>query len=343
MNEKSSFKVGIKNFFVKVKGVKFKEKGLKNIINYLSDKKRHPDGIITTKLSDGETFFLKTIKDIEKNELEKSWNGKAGRKVQSYADSYVFAFPKGLEIKNEEYQKIITDLLKKLHYHFNQILEEEKNKTIDFNTFASSIFLNIHTNKHIHINLLFPRVFQLKDQLYTNRITNRKKFLTRAKASFNETIKNNFDLDVKDYKPQTNFKRGYKSIYLKNEIEKINKEKEELEIVKNDIENKINEFYSLKELIEMKRKQINEETNKILKANEKNEEIANNFQLIIRYYKSFVTKVKNHEVKGIIKEYNKLNNKIKEFEEINTISTLQKITNEVKEETKKYKNNMNFF
>lgn len=345
MKNKTNFRIGIKNFFVSVKAVKFKEKGLRNIINYLLDKKRHPDGIINLKkLSDGEKFFLKTVEYVEKMELYKSWNGKAGRKIQSYADSFCFAFPKGLEIKNtEEYKKIIIDLLKKLYFHFNQILKEEGKKEISFNEFISSIFVNVHTNKHIHINILFPRVFKLKEGgLYTNRITNRKKFLTRAKASFNAVVKENFNLDIKDYKPATDFKRGYKSIYFKEKIEEINKEKKELEEIKKDIEDKINEFYSLKELVEMKRKQIQEETKKIIKDIQRREEIAKNFQLIIRYYKNFITKIKNNEIKGIIKEYNKLNNKIKEFEEINKNKKLKEIIEEIKEDTEKYKNKFKF-
>jgi hypothetical protein len=343
MKNKTNFRIGIKNFFVSVKAVKFKEKGLRNIINYFLDEKRHPDGIINFKnLSNGEKFFLKTVEFIEKMELYKSWNGKAGRKIQSYADSFCFAFPKGLEINREEYKKIITDLLKKLYFHFSQQLKEE-GKEIDFNTFINNIFINVHTNKHIHINVLFPRVFQLKGGgLYSNRITNRKKFLTRAKASFNSVIKENFNLTTENYKPQTSFRKGYKSIYLKKEIEKINKEKEELEEIKEEIENKIKEFYTLKELIEMKRKEIQEETKKIIKDIQRREEIAKNFQLVIRYYKSFITKIKNNEIKGIIKEYNKLMTKIKEFEEINKNKKLKEIIEEIKEDTENYKNKFKF-
>jgi len=88
-------------------------------------------------------------------------------------------------------------------------------------------------------------------------------------------------------------------------------------------------------LIKLKRKDLKQELNNLIIENEKRSEIINTFQLVIRYYKSFIKEVENKNQIKIKKEYFKLNQKIKDFKSINRIKELDKIINEI-EKNKNY-------
>ena len=331
----------IKNFVVKVKQIKCKDKGLRNFINYLCDEKRHPDGIINfKKISNNETFFKNTLKNIINFELEKKLNKKGGRKIESYADSFIFTVPPELynKLDLEKEKEITIELLNKLYKLFNNILETEYNKKISFNTFIKHIFINIHTNKHIHFNFVIPRVIDLgNNQYFSNRITNRKRFLHLAKAAWNQIIFEKLGLSIEDYKPKTKFKRGYKNKYFKNLIEENNKILKENQKIKEEVEEELEKIKKLKDYIEMKRSEIKKEVEKLIKENKEKEKIAKAFQLMIRYYKSLNEKILNKEMKIELKDLRKLERKIEELEKLSPGSKIQKIIDEVKNKTKKIK------
>lgn len=334
--------MGIKHFLVKVKNIKFKDKGLKNLIKYLIDKKRHPNGIINFNQFDSETFFLNVCKSIEGNEKKKLLNGKGGRKIESYGDSYVFSFPPSLKDKltEEKIKKITPKLINKLYNLFNQLSEENGNEKIDLKTFLKYIFVNIHTDQHTHINIVFSRIFQTKENIYlSNRVTNRKKFIELSKHIFDEIIEENFQLKKQLYNTKTNFKKGYKSIYIKDKMNELDKKITELKEEEERVEKKVLE---LEDFMEMKRSERKKEIEKIIKENEKREEIENNFQLVVRYYNSFTKKLQTNEMKGIRRDYNNITEKINKLEELTKNNQIRKITNEIKQKTNQYKTKLNF-
>lgn len=337
--------MSIKNFFVKVKPIKWGGNGMLNILRYLTDEKRHPKGIVNFKgLSDWETFFKRTYQNINGHNVLKKLNGVRGRNVGSWGDSFVFSFPKGLEIEKEKMKKIVNELIEMLYNQFRKQLKEEGEKSeikcdIDLEDFTNNIFLNIHTNEHIHINVIFGKIIPIKDLengtkfYYSNRISNRKKFLNVSKGVFNKIILDNFNLDIKDYQPTTNFKKGYKSIYLKDKMEKLDKKITELKKTEEETDKKILE---LEDFLEMKRSERKEETKKILEKNEKIEEIVNNFHLLVRNFIKYMNKIEKNELKGIRKDYNLIMEKVEKMENLTKNTQIRKMTKQIEEKTKKY-------
>jgi hypothetical protein len=333
--------MGIKNFFVKVKPVKFGEDGMLNLLKYFVDEKRHPDGIINFKrLSDWEKFFIRVHKNVNGHNVLKKINGIRGRNVKTWGDSYVFSFPKGLEIEKQKMGKIINELLTGLYGQFKKQLKQEcPNCDISFNDFIDNVFLNIHTNQHIHINVVFSRIIPVLDKetkkyiFYTNRITNRKKFLNVSKGLFNKVILDNFEIDIKDYKPTTNFKKGYKSIYIKDKMNELDKKITELKETEKEVEKRI---YELDDFLKMKRKERKEEVEKLIQENDRKEKIVKSFNLMIRYFVRFMEKIQNNEIKSLRKDYNLIMDKVEELEEITKNKQIRKMTEQVKEKTKRH-------
>lgn len=335
--------MSIKNFFVKVKPIRYGENGMLNLLRYLTDEKRHPKGIVNfSKISDWETFFKRTYKNVNEHNMLKKMNGIRGRNVKGWGDSFVFSFPKGLEIEKEKMKKIVNELIEMLYNQFrNQLIEEGKKSEIkcdiDLEDFTNNIFLNIHTNEHIHINIIFGKILPIKDLengtkfYYSNRITNRKKFLSISKGIFNKIILDNFNLDIKDYQPTTNFKKGYKSIYIKDKMNQLDEKITELKEEEEKVEKKILE---LEDFMNMKRQQRKEETKKILEKGEKIEEIVNNFHLLVRNFIKYMNKIEKNELKGIRRDYNLIMEKVEKMENLTKNTQIRKMTKQIEEKTK---------
>jgi len=319
----------IKNFVVKVKQIKHKDKGLKNFLNYLENKKKHNDNIIKIKNFNKDTFFKNTILNITEYQLNK----KCGRKIENYGDSFIFTIPPQLEEKGKKNLNILTKkLLEEIIKQLREQLEEEE-KIINKNEIIKQIYINIHVDKkHIHFNVVFPRVLKINNKLVSNRITNRKKFLYNIKKRWTYIITKNLDLNITDYKTTTKFKKGYKNQYFKNLINKNN------EVLKN-IEKKEKNIKKLDEMIELKRKSIKEYTRKLIEEKEetitdieRKEKLINNFQLVIRYYKTIRTKFEKNEIKGLLKDINKINTKIKEVKELDEKRFLNSYLKDIEED-----------
>jgi hypothetical protein len=328
--------MSIKNFFVKVKPIRYGENGMLNLLRYLTDENRHKEGIINYERFKWEKFFKRVYNNINEHNIQKKLNGVKGRKIESYGDSYIFSFPKNLKIENEKMDKIIKELITMLYNQFYEQLKKECSEcNITLNNFIDNTFLNIHTNEHIHINVVFSRIIPITKKgeklFYTNRITNRKRFLSISKGIFNKIILDNFQLDIKDYEPQTNFKRGYKSIYIKDKMEKLDKKITELKNEEEKVEKKVLE---LEDFMEMKRSERKEKTKKILEKGEKIEEIVNNFHLLLRYFDRLITKTEKKEMKGLSKDYNLIMEKIEVLEGITQNTQIRKMTKKIEEKTK---------
>ncbi len=300
----------IKNFVVKVKPIKYEDKGLKNFLNYLEDEKRHPNGIIKIKQFDKDRFFKKTILNITEHQINRK-----GRKSKNYADSYIFTIPPNLYEKINNNKKVLKNILKNLT---NSVYEELKKDfpNITKEIVLESIFLNIHTDKkHVHINVVFPRVFRIGKTLKSNRTTGRKKFLNNIKKHWNANLLKNLNISINDYKPQTKFKRGYKSKYLKEEIAKI---------------------IRLNELLNKQRKEIKETLIKLEEKNAEKEEIVKKMTLIIRYYKKFKQYTEQKEKEKAKQEYFKAKNKIKQLQKNKLGRTTEKILNQIEQNLNNY-------
>jgi len=300
----------IKNFVVKVKPIKFEDKGLKNFLNYLEDEKRHPDGIIKIKQFDKDRFFKNTILNITEHQINKR-----GRKTKNYADSYIFTIPPNLYNKIQNDKKVLKNVLKNLTDSIYKELKKDF-PNITKNELIKQMFLNIHTDKkHIHINVVFPRVFRIKNELKSNRTTGRKKFLNNIKNHWNANLLRNLNISIEDYKPSTKFKRGYKSKYLKEQIEKV---------------------IELNELLKKQRKEIQEALSKLEEKNKEKEEIVKKMTLIIRYYKKFKQYTEQKEKEKAKSEYFKAKAKIKQLQENRVGKTTKKILNQIEQDLNNY-------
>ncbi len=314
----------IKNFVVKVKQINFEEKGLRNFLNYLEDEKRHPNGIMKIKNFSKKSFFKQTILNI----TEYNINKKSGRKSKNYADSFIFTIPPQYQEKGKEKLKeILNNLVGDIYKQFNEQLEEKIKKE----DFLKQIYINIHIDKkHIHFNVVFPRIIKIGEKLISNRITNRKKFLHRIKQYWTHNLTKNLDISIEDYKPETKFRKGYKNKYFKDLI---NKNNETLEKIKEKEE----EIKQLDELLTMKRNEIKNYLERISEENEREEKVVAALGLIIRYYRNFIKGIQKNEKRKILKNYQNLKNKIKEIERYEIKNKgIKGIVEEIKDKSTKY-------
>ena len=294
----------IKNFVVKIKQVKYEEKGLRNFLNYLEDEKRHNNSIIKIKDFNKNVFFKNTIMTITEHNLMK----KHGRKSTNYADSFIYTIPgeyrkKGMKNLEEITKKLIDDI----YTQFNSQLDEDKK--IEKKDFLKQIFINIHNDKkHIHFNVVFPRTLKKGNIFIQNRITNMKKFLINTKKQWTYNLTKNLNVNIEDYKPKTKFKKGYKNQYFKDLI---NENNETLEKIKE----KENEIKNINELMKLKKDDLKIEVEKLLKENNRKEEIVGIFAKIVRYYKNFMIGIQKKEMSKILKNYNNLNKQIEKIKE----------------------------
>lgn len=192
--------MGIKNFTVTTERVKNKQSGLIEYTTYLlSDKvKSHKDTEIITfgGLSNANTFLKRTISDTIGLDLN---NKKGGRKVESYAQSFVFSLPKGTEPPTPEqwkqiYQSLYKDLINK--ETFENFTDE------DILKLKTNTFITAHNQKNPHLNVLIPRIFEKKDKSVV-RLSNidQKAFLAKSKQAFNNACFKVLKLDHTSFTP----------------------------------------------------------------------------------------------------------------------------------------------
>ena len=326
----------IKNFVVKVKQVKYQERGLINFLNYLEDKKRHNDSIIKIKDFNKNFFFKNTIMTITEHNLTK----KHGRKSTNYADSFIYTIPSSYKEKGmKNLEEITKKLIDDIYTQFNSQLAEDKK--IEKKDFLKQIFINIHNDKkHIHFNVVFPRTFKNKGEFIANRITNMKKFLYNTKKQWTYNLTKNLNVNIEDYKTKTNFKKGYKNQYFKDLI---NENNETLEKIKE----KEKEITSLNELIKLQRRNLRKELNDIIKENDRKKEIIDNFALLMRYYKSFNKSILNKQITTILSNYKSIKEKINNLKNIEIKNKqIKKIISEIEKnsnnEIKNYSDDSTF-
>lgn len=253
--------VGVKNFFVRRERVKFKDKGLFNLLKYLEDDKHKNHSSkteeITQIFNSRDKFYLNTINRVKKREFDTKMNRKRGRELGSYRFSYCFSFPKGLKVSKEENEKIIRILLK----DFRKTLKIKPDELLQ------NSFINLHKNQNEHINLVVNKVIN-------NEVIDlsKKKYLIVLKKSFDYRCLNVLNLDKNNYKPQQPPRRiKIKQNVLYNLTEVLKNEiKEEYEIKKIETDKLIKRFFTYLNRYETHNK------NKSIKEREKIKILINN-------------------------------------------------------------------
>lgn len=243
--------VGVKNFFVRGKSVKFKDKGLFNYLKYLENEEHQNHKGKTEKIervqSNRKKFYLETMEKVKEKEFDTKNRGKRGREIGSYRFSYCFSFPTDLTEKELTKDKL-NEIMKILINDFSAALGMETNQLL------KEIFINIHYNDNIHINLVVNKVIN-------NKVIDlsKRKYLTILKKSFNYRNLKVLGLDKNDYKPKQK-KREFKhsNIYLNNLINSLNEkynieEKLENKKIKNFI-TYLNRYINKKNLTEEEKK-----------------------------------------------------------------------------------------
>ena len=186
--------MAIKNWFVRSERVKGTHTGLIKYGKYLIDSK-HPNHAKTSSIipiyGNIETFIRTCSNEAVSLDMVNS-QGKGGRPVQSYAQSFVFGLPPSVNKPTPEQWKSIT----------NDILKELAKKLgIEVNDFKGRIFVNVHDQDNPHLNLVVSRIIQGKSL----KALDQKGTITVAKKAFNASTLARCGLDVSTYEPlQTN-------------------------------------------------------------------------------------------------------------------------------------------
>ena len=172
----------INNFFVKTERISNKNDGLIKYINYLEneDKEKHANNEIILIHNLSRNFLNVCNKNSTNLDYQNSKKG--GRKVESFAQSFDFSFPPGIEVLEEDYKEFSLKIIEVLKEILPNINENE-------------IFMNVHKNKIYnkktescgHLNLAVSRVSYDKElKKYTNNLDlDKKKILWKLKQEFN--------------------------------------------------------------------------------------------------------------------------------------------------------------
>lgn len=267
----------IKSFVVKVKSVKWKEKGLRNLLNYLEDPKRHKTTkIIKLNKFKKNSFLKNTLLNVYEKEINKK-----GRKISSYATSYVFTLPKGIKPSKEQYIKLINSII---DYFAKEL-------GIDRKSLESQIYINIHHQSNSHINVIVPKVLRVGNSLITFDLT-KKKYLATSKAFWSAILLQHMDLDIEKHIPKSQnkiIKKGNIPQGLSKKIDKYFEEKEK------KVEKEL-------EILNKKRKEIKKMVEQLEKENQKKEQILKTFATLVRYSKNYLETLKEKEYYKALKK-----------------------------------------
>lgn len=186
--------MAIKNWFVRSERVKGTHTGLIKYSKYLIDSK-HPNHAKTSSIipihGNIENFIRTCSNEAVSLDMVNA-QGKGGRPVQSYAQSFVFGLPPSVSKPTQEQWKSIT----------NDILKELAKKLgVEVNDFKGRIFVNVHEQDNPHLNIVVSRIINGKSL----KALDQKGTITVAKKAFNASTLARCGLDVSTYEPlQTN-------------------------------------------------------------------------------------------------------------------------------------------
>jgi len=240
---------GVKNFFVKGKPIKFKEKGIINYFRYLNDKEHKNHKGKTNNIYNiigNKNFIRNAITSSVKINLEKSLlKGKGGRFVNEFGHSFVFSPPPELSLDKKAWETLTKRLMTHI---FNYI--KKNNPSITKEELLKHSFVNVHEEDISHLNLLFSKVVAGKP-------------IHWSKYSLNMVLKQEFNLfclenglDYKTYVPKG--KKNGNNTYNSNKQKNRNLEKKEkdLKMQEEDLQMQLNKILELGLVNEEKEKFI---------------------------------------------------------------------------------------
>lgn len=208
---------GIRNWTVITQRVRDKQDGLVRYSNYLLNDghPNHKKSSTEIKPMHGDYKNFAKYATVQALEFDMA-NKKGGRKVASYAQSFVFVLPETVEKPTpEQWKAISADLIRATH---KALIPD-----VPVNSFGNRCFSNLHDQNNPHLNLLVPRIFEGKrlEEL------DRKGLLLTLKKEFNLSALKHCKIDHKKYTP-TQKNVGRRKSKWQVEQEQIYKERERL-------------------------------------------------------------------------------------------------------------------
>lgn len=205
----------IKNWTVISKRVKDRQDGLVTYSKYLLDEKHKNHSKNETRIvplhGNMNAFVKNSICETLDFDIS---NKKGGRKVESYAQSFVLGLPDTVQKPtNEQWKKISADIIRAVHKH----LKPDE----PINEFGRKCFSNLHDQEKPHMNLLVPRIYKGErlDKL------DKKGLIVALKQEFNASIMKHCNINYENYKP-VNPSRGKRLENWKLEQQRLRSEQE---------------------------------------------------------------------------------------------------------------------
>lgn len=212
----------IKNWTVKTKQIKKKEKGLLNHFNYLFNKKRaaHFYSEITD-LNNSPDKLNNILNEIEDRKEYRRENGLRGGGVSNLASSFVVSIPRDIKQpeNKKEWQKLASITLKELSTDLDIPFEKIRDRSV--------VILHDETNsptKSSHMHILVSNVIdgQVIKSISQYQAT------YAMKKGINKAVKNVLGEDNKLYVPK-NTNVGDKPLHVAREDNLINKQEKLIE------------------------------------------------------------------------------------------------------------------
>lgn len=206
--------MSLKNWTVRTERINGKAGGLSGYRKYLSDREhKNHKGSTIIDFQDGDKFLEFCVANTAIKDLKIT----RGRKVESYAQSFVFSLPYEIEPTIQQWQAINNYLKSKL--------KEKLEITSDY-----AFFTNVHIeeDKNSHLNMMISRTHK-----NGTLISNLDKFeiLGFLKKEFTNAVKTFCNIEPKDYvvknQEEEKKKKPLKIWQYKAKAKKKKKKKEE--------------------------------------------------------------------------------------------------------------------
>jgi hypothetical protein len=182
----------IKNWTVISQRVKERQDGLVTYSKYLLDEKHKNHSKNETRIVPLHGKMNEFVKSAicETLDFDMS-NKKGGRKVESYAQSFVLSLPDTVQKPtDEQWKRISGDIIRAAHKH----LKPDE----PVNDFGRKCFSNLHDQDNPHMNLLIPRIYKGErlDKL------DKKGMILAMKQAFNASVMKHCNINYDNFKPE---------------------------------------------------------------------------------------------------------------------------------------------
>lgn len=182
----------IKNWTVISQRVKERQDGLVTYSKYLLDEKHKNHTKNETRIVPLHGKMNEFVKSSICETLDFDMaNKKGGRKVESYAQSFVLSLPDTVQKPtDEQWKRISGDIIRAAHKH----LKPDE----PVNDFGRKCFSNLHDQDNPHMNLLIPRIYKGErlDKL------DKKGMILAMKQAFNASVMKHCNINYDNFKPE---------------------------------------------------------------------------------------------------------------------------------------------